>query len=245
MVQSSREIPVHARPAPLAIDPRDTAVVVVDMQQGFFGPGGAWDRAGIDVSGAQGVVAPTARVLAAARDAGLPIVYLTMGFAGPGGDTRLWNRERRERWVAVVGPATPAPHGRTLPAGVTDADILAELAPHPGDVVVVKSRHSGFFNTDLHAILQGLGVTTLVFTGGTTSICVEATLRDAYFRDYRCLLLADCVAEPIGGRLPRTNHDATLLLVEVIYGWVAESPALVQALTAQQSATDTARIRGG
>jgi ureidoacrylate peracid hydrolase len=70
-----------------------------------------------------------------------------------------------------------------------------------------------------------------VFTGGTTSICVESTLRDAYFRDYRCLLLADCTAEPIGNRLPRTNHEATALLVELVYGWVADSAALVRALT--------------
>ena len=96
---------------------------------------------------------------------------------------------------------------------------------------MVKPRHSGFYNTNLHAILKESGITTLVFTGGTTSICVESTLRDAYFRDYRCLLLADCTAEPIGNRLPRTNREATLLLIELIYGWVAECAALVTALT--------------
>ncbi len=245
MAQTSQARPVEARPSPLAIDPRDTAVIVVDMQQGFFGPGGAWDRVGVDVSGAQTVVAPIARVLAAARDAGMPIVYLTMDFAGPGANERLWSKERQEHWLAVVRPDHPAPPGRTLPAGVKDSDILAELAPSPDDIVVIKSRHSGFYNTNLHAMLQGLGVTTLVFTGGTTSICVESTLRDAYFRDYRCLLLADCVTEPIGSRLPRTNQEATLLLIEVVYGWVAESAALVRALTERKSTTEAALVRVG
>jgi ureidoacrylate peracid hydrolase len=89
--------------------------------------------------------------------------------------------------------------------------------------------------------LKELGVTTLVFTGGTTSICVESTLRDAFFRDYRCLLLADCTAEPIGNRLPRTNREATLLLVELVYGWVAESAALVRTLGEQSVAVHVAQ----
>jgi len=231
MVQTSRSVQVDARPFPLAIDPWETAVIVVDMQQGFFGAGGAWDRAGVDVAGAQAAVAPTARVLAAARRAGMPVVYLTSAFGGPGKDTRLWNAERAARWIAAAGAGTPTPHARVLPAGVQDSDILPELAAQPGDTIVVKARHSGFYNTDLHDLLKGLGVSALVFTGGTTSICVESTLRDAYFRDYRCLLLTDCTAEPIGNRLPRTNHEATALLVELVFGWIADSAAFVRALT--------------
>ena len=240
MVQASDSMLVDARPFPLEISPRETAVIVVDMQQGFFGAGGAWDRAGVDVSGAQAVVAPIALVLAAARQARMPIVYLTVNFGAPGRDKRLWNEERRARWIAAVGAGSPAPHARELPTGVNDSDILPELAPQPGDVVVVKSRHSGFYNTNLDAILKELGITTLVFTGGTTSICVESTLRDAYFRDYACLLLADCAAEPIGNRLPRTNHEATLLLIELVFGWVTESEALVRALTEKSIAASVA-----
>jgi len=140
-----------------------------------------------------------------------------------------------------VGPGTPAAHARERPAGIKESDILTELAPQPDDVIVIKSRHSGFYNTNLHTILKELGITTLVFTGGTTRICVESTLRDAYFRDYRCLLLADCTAEPIDSRLPRTNHEATLLLVELVYGWVSESASLMQALTETHIAADVAQ----
>jgi ureidoacrylate peracid hydrolase len=73
----------------------------------------------------------------------------------------------------------------------------------------------------------------MVFTGYTTSICVESTLRDAMFRDYRCLLLADCTAEAIGQELARSNHEASLLAVELMFGWVSELAALIEALEAQ------------
>jgi hypothetical protein len=85
----------------------------------------------------------------------------------------------------LVGPDNPTPHSRTLPAGATDSDILPELAPHPGDVVVVKSRHSGFFDTNLHSILQELGVSTLVFTGGIGENA--ASIRARVCRDARWL----------------------------------------------------------
>jgi ureidoacrylate peracid hydrolase len=128
----------------------------------------------------------------------------------------------------------------TLPVGVKESDILTDLAPEPGEAVIVKPRHSGFYNTQLDAALKEQGVTTLIFTGGTTSICVESTIRDAFFRDYRCLVLADCTAEVIGNRLPRTNHEATLLLVELAYGWIADSATLVQALTDGRASHDLA-----
>ncbi len=80
------------------------------------------------------------------------------------------------------------------------------------------------------AVLKGLGVQNLVFTGCTTSVCVESTLRDAFYRDYKCLLLSDCTAEPVGSTLARTNYEATLLLVQTFFGWVADSAALLQAL---------------
>ena len=229
-------VQVEARPSALELDTRETAVVVVDMQQGFFGAGGVWNRLGVDVSIAQPIIAATARVLATAREVGMPIVYATMDLdspSDPGAMPGYWTEERRSRWVAAgqpIQPLQPLDHAGHLPPGVRESDILPELAPQSGETIIVKPRHSAFYNTRLDRILKQIGVTTLIFTGGTTSICVESTLRDAFFRDYRCLLLADCTAEPIGNRLPRTNHEATLLLVELVYGWVAESSAFVHAL---------------
>ena len=83
-------------------------------------------------------------------------------------------------------------------------------------------------------MLKDLGVDYLVFTGCTTSVCVESTLRDAFYRDYKCILLSDCTAEPVGSDLVRSNYEATLLLVQTVFGWVTESAVLLEALAAAE-----------
>jgi ureidoacrylate peracid hydrolase len=108
--------------------------------------------------------------------------------------------------------------------------IIDELTPGPDDVIIDKHRFSGFYDTDLDAVLRRRGVTQLVVTGWTTSVCVESTVRDAMFRDYRCVVLEDCTAEPIGSTLARSNHEATLLVVELLLGWVARSSDLITAI---------------
>jgi ureidoacrylate peracid hydrolase len=99
-----------------------------------------------------------------------------------------------------------------------------------GDAVVWKTRYSGFFETELDTLLKGRGVRALIVTGCTTSVCVESTIRDAMFRDYSCLLLQDCTAEPIGSDLPRTNHEASLLILQGLFAWVSTSDEVVAAL---------------
>jgi ureidoacrylate peracid hydrolase len=93
-----------------------------------------------------------------------------------------------------------------------------------------KTRFSGFFETDLDARLKKLGVTHLIITGCTTSICVDSTVRDAMFRDYLCVLLADCMSEPIGHALPQSNHYASLLSAEMALGWVSDSERILKAV---------------
>jgi ureidoacrylate peracid hydrolase len=140
-----------------------------------------------------------------------------------------------------VGKLVLAPDGRDSQIMIKDSwntDILPDLAPQDADIVVSKHRFSGFFETDLDATLKELGVTSLIFTGCTTSICVESTLRDAFFRDYRCLLLEDCTAEPIGSDLPRTNHDASVRVIETLFGWVTDSVAF-EAVLRQPTAAAT------
>ena len=93
--------------------------------------------------------------------------------------------------------------------------------------MIAKHRYSGFFETDLDEVLRSRGITSLIFTGCTTSVCVESTLRDAFYRDYRCLLLTDCCAEAVGGDQERTNHDASLTVIEALFGWTTESDHLI------------------
>jgi ureidoacrylate peracid hydrolase len=234
---------IHARPEPLMIEASQTAVVAIDMQNDFGAEGGMFDRVGIPISGIRAVVAPTKRVLDAARRAGIQIVYLNMQFepdlsnaGGPDAPNFVVHHR------LGIGDPIQAPDGsvgRILVRDTWNTEILPELAPQDGDVVVAKHRFSGFFETDLDAVLRGRGITSLIFTGCTTSVCVESTLRDAFFRDYRCLLLEDCSAEPIGGDLARSNHEASVLTIETLFGWVSESAAFEAAVTGREVATAT------
>jgi ureidoacrylate peracid hydrolase len=114
-----------------------------------------------------------------------------------------------------------------------DTDIVPELTPQPSDIVIYKTRFSGFYQTDLDATLKKVGIKYLIVTGVTTSVCVESTVRDAMFRDYLCVLLRDCMSEPIGHDLPRTNHEASLLNAQTVLGWVSDSEQFIKALSAQ------------
>ncbi len=225
---------VQARPGPVWITPAQTAVIVVDMQNDFGSPGDMFDRAGIDISGIRAAVPPTARVLTAARVAGIPVIYLQMQHRGDLSDMGGPDAPHRQRHALLrVGETVTAPDGsptRILIEGQWGTRIIDDLAPEPSDILVPKHRFSGFFETPLHTILQGLGARHLVFTGCTTSICVESTIRDAMFRDYACILLEDCTAEPIGAGNVRSNHEASLLTIQVLFGWVSHSQDFLKAL---------------
>jgi ureidoacrylate peracid hydrolase len=206
------------------------------MQNDFGAAGGMFERAGIDISGIRAAVAPTARVLDAARAAGLKIVYLKMGYRPDLSDLGAPDAVNRARHMQLnVGAAVAAPDGRPSRILVRDTwntDILQELTPQTGDEVLYKTRFSGFYRTELDNILRRHNIRQLIFTGCTTSICVESTVRDAMFRDYQSVLLADCMSEPIGDGLPRSNHEASLLSVEVLLGWVSDSARFLQAIRA-------------
>jgi ureidoacrylate peracid hydrolase len=228
---------LDAKPEPIAIDPAKTAVIVVDMQNDFGSVGGMFDRAGIDISGIQRAVGPTARVLAAARRMGIKIVYLKMGYrpdlsdlGAPDAKNRMLHLQR-----LGVGETIEAPDGKEYRVLIRDTwgtDIVTELKPQAEDIVMYKHRFSGFYQTDLDLVLKKAGIKHLVVTGCTTSVCVESTIRDAFFRDYLCVLLTDCTNEPIAHDAPRSNHDATLLLMELMFGWVSTSEQLVSATVA-------------
>ena len=226
-------IHVDARPGPRQVDTASLAVVVVDMQNDFGEPGGMFDRAGIDIRPIQALVDPIHRVLGAARAAGVPVIYLKMAFkpdlsdADP--DSPTWLKHLP---LAAGQPAT-APDGtvsRVLIRDTWNTDIVDALEPRPEDTVVYKHRYSGFYGTDLEAILRERSVTTLVVVGATTSVCVDSTVRDAVFRDIHCIVLEDCVAEPIAHDTPRSNHEATLLTLELLFASIAQADALIASL---------------
>lgn len=230
----SRVVRLDAKPEPIVVDAARTAVIVVDMQNDFGTKGAMFDRAGLDISMIQRAIGPTARVLASARRTGMRIVYLKMGFRPDLSDLGPSDSPNRMRHMLFgVGETMRAPDGREgrfLIRDTWNTDIVPELEPQADDVVIYKHRFSGFYETDLDARLKQMGTKYLIVTGCTTSVCVESTIRDAMFRDYACVLLADCTGEPIGHRLPRSNHEASLLLIQTLFGWVSGSDEFIKAL---------------
>jgi ureidoacrylate peracid hydrolase len=222
-----RSVELPAEPAAIELDLDRTALVVVDMQNAFASPGGMLDLAGIDVVPARDAVANTALVCEAARRASVPVIYLTIGYppdlatAGgpdsPNPQKELALRLMRER---------PDLRGKLLTFGTWDFAIVDELAPHAGDTVIVKSRYSGFHATPLDSVLRGRGVRNLLMTGIASNVCVESTLRDAYFLDYWPVLVADATM-PAGSR---EIQAATEYNVRNFFGWVATAEDVATSL---------------
>jgi len=230
----SRVSTMQAKPHAVSFDTAASAVIVIDMQNDFGTEGCMFHRAGIDISMIKRAVGPTGKVLAAARESGIPVIYLKMAFkpdlsdAGPV-DSPNYARHQ----LLGVGSVMQAPDGRESRVLVRDTwntGVVSELAPEPADVVLYKHRFSGFFETDLDTVLKRLGAKHLIVTGCTTSTCVESTIRDAMFRDYSCVLLEDCTGEPIGHDIDRSNHDASLLSIQVLLGWTSSSEDFIRAL---------------
>ena len=244
---TGRSVSIEARPESITLDTSRAAVLVVDMQNDFGAKGGMFDRAGIDISVIQRAVEPTARALASARNEGICVIYVKMGYQPDLSDLGPSDSPNRIKHTRMsVGTKITAPNGRPSQILVRDTwntDILDELRPESGDAVIYKTRYSAFFGTELHSILRKRDIKWLLITGCTTNVCVDSTIRDAMFRDYTCILLADCTGEPIGNEFPRTNHDASLLTIQALLGWVASSADLIRAFE-RDDRTATARTEG-
>src|SRR5262245_7279297 len=231
------EFKIQATPEAITIDTARTAVIVVDMQNDFGTKGGMFDRAGVDIAPIQKVVEPISRVLESARRAHMKIIYLKMGFrpdlsdAGPAGSPNRLKHSRMR--FGDVMRAPNGTEGRILIRDTWNTEIVDGLKPQPEDIILYKTRFSEFYQTGLDNILKTVNARYLVVTGCTTSVCVESTVRDAMFRDYSCLLLEDCMAEPmgnVGNSSARSNHEASLLVVEELFGWISRSEEFMGAL---------------
>ncbi len=217
----------QAKPEALDVDLNQSAVVVVDMQNAFASKNGMLDIAGADLSGAPSVVRVIGQVLSAARRHGMPVVYLQMGYKADlsdsgGPQSPNWHKELGIRMMNC----RPELKGTLVTEGTWDFAIVDELAPQPGDIVIVKKRYSGFARTSLDAELQARGIRFLFFTGIATNVCVESTLRDAFFLDYWPILITD--ATMAAG--PPTMQEAALFNIESYFGWTIPSDVFVSGI---------------
>jgi len=192
----------------------DTAVLVIDMQNGFVHPEGSVPKADRALPDMDKVIAENAAMIAAAREAGLPIIYT------------------RHVWRAGMLDAPPEvaamfrPEDKPLLRGTWDADVCDELAPEPGDVIIDKNRFDAFLYTDLEVILRAMGARRLLVSGVVTSICVESTVRSAQQRDFAVTVAADCTSAP------EDQHQPALDVMAYIFATVAPWRDGLAALTA-------------
>ncbi len=211
-------VTLPARPEPLRLKPSETAVIVVDIQNAYASPGGYIDIAGFDISGAPAAIAKTKTALEAARKAGLTVIFFQNGWdkdyveAGTAGSPN-WHKSNALKTMR----ARPELKGTLLAKGTWDYAIVDELTPQPGDIVIPKTRYSGFFNTNIDSVLRARGIRNLVFTGIATNVCVESSLRDAFHLEYFAVVLEDATHH--AG--PDFVQQAALYNIEKFFGWVS------------------------
>jgi ureidoacrylate peracid hydrolase len=222
------EVVVPARPEPVRLNTSRTALIVVDMQNTFCKKGGLFDYLGLlDEAKVKNIIDRDKKVIEACRPGGIRVIYLKMGYrpdlANAGGPDSP-NYFKELGMVAIR--EHPDLKGRFLTIGTRDWEIIDELKPQPGDIVVNKNRYSGFMNTELDSILRTYNIKYLLFIGLATNVCVESTLRDAYFYEYFPVLVSD----GCGNIGPDFTQEATIWNVGHVFGWVVETEALEKAL---------------
>ena len=216
----SESVTLPARPEPITLKPSETAVVVVDMQNAYSTEGGYVDLAGFDISGAKGTIANIKKTLDAARAAGVQVIYFQNGWdkdyveaGGPGSPN--WHKSNALKTMRK----RPELQGQLLAKGTWDYAIVDELQPQPGDILVPKTRYSGFFNTNMDSVLRARGIRNLVFVGIATNVCVESTLRDGFMLEYFGTVLEDATHQ--AG--PDFVQKAALYNIETFFGWVSST----------------------
>lgn len=217
---------LQAEPQSLEIDRQRTAVIVIDMENAFVSTGGMWDLRGLDISGGQKVIGPIRKVISAVRGKVAKIVYVRAAYSpdlreGGGSNSPNWYKG-----LLTTYREHPEWQDKLLTRGTWGADIVKELQPEEGDIVVEKQRYSAFCKTNLDMILRTYNIKYLLFLGVATNICVEASIRDAYDLDYFPILVSDAVA----GVGPPFVQEATIYNITFCFGWVTTSESIVETM---------------
>ncbi len=226
--RDSALVTLNARPQEVEIDIRRTAVIVVDMQNAYATKGGMLDLGtGIDEARIGPVIAANQRLLPAARAAGVKVIYLQFGYKPDLSDAGGPHSPNIRKQMAFrMIKERPQDRDKLIVEGTWGWQIIDQLKPEPGDVVVQKSRYSGFAGTTLESQLLGLDIRHLIFTGVATNVCVESTAREAYFREFWPILVEDAM-DHTG---PDFVRQATFYNFESKMGWVTKTDDVLRIL---------------
>ncbi|OYU88925.1 MAG: isochorismatase [Bradyrhizobiaceae bacterium PARB1] len=225
---------VAAEPAPIDVDLTSTALLIIDMQRDFMEPGGFGETLGNDVSQLARAVAPIAALLAAARGNGMTVIHTREGHLPDLSDAPP---AKIERGAPSLRIGDPGPMGRVLIRGEAGHDIIPELYPVEGEIVIDKPGKGAFYATTLGADLKAREIDTLLVCGVTTEVCVNTTVREANDRGYRCIVIADGCAS----YFPEF-HEMGLKMIKAqggIFGWVTDSAVVIDAINNSESAVGT------
>ena len=219
---------LQAEPRPLEIDLARTGVIVVDMQNAFVGKGGMFDLWGFDVPSNRKVIEPIRKISTAARARGCRVIYIAHRYSPDfreAGNPLSANRYKSRS----INDYHEHPEWREkfIVRGTWGADIVDELAPLEGEILVEKPRYSAFYQTNLDTILGTFNLKYLVFTGVATNMCVEASIRDAYNLEYFPILVSDATMN--SG--PPFVQEATIFNVKTNLGWVTTSDNIINLMS--------------
>lgn len=220
-------IRIAAQPFEYIMPAGTTALVVIDMQRDFVEPGGFGESLGNDVTHLERAIAPIAALLAACRAMGWPIIHTREAHKADLSDCPPAKRERGSPSLRI---GDQGPMGRLLIAGEPGADIISALSPHAGELMIDKPGKGMFWATGLHERLSVLGISHLVFTGVTTEVCVQTSMREANDRSYECLVVEDATES----YFPQFKQATIAMLTAqgAIVGWSAHSSQVLAALVA-------------